>query len=1183
MIIQKLDLKAFGRFTDVSLDLSAGPRRFHLIYGSNESGKSTSLRAITSLLFGMDHRTDDNYLHTNAQMRVGGTLSSHDGRTLSCIRRRGRKGTLRDANDKDVIDESLMATMLGGIDRETFTTRFGISHQELVDGGAAILAGEGNLGEILFAAGAGVSHLREIQAALDEGRDQLFMPRGSRAINQALKELEEKRKSLRQIQVQPTTFMDLRDHLQDKRTDAQRQAQEVERSTIELARLRAYEQALPLLPQWRSDIEQLASLVDTPRIDEAFSERRREADSQREIASELHASLTGRLAELNEVYASMPIDNDVIEHQAEIETLFQELATRDKADRDCVDLLRVRRNLDRKVNDLLRELSIDVSLTDDDSDALDDAVDRVRVNDAVRTRVHELSVQYERLAQQRDDADDRLKTLNRKIADVEERLVSVGSPPDPAALSLVLDEVGSPASLLESASEQGDACARLQQRSQDLLCRLSGFDGNCQRAVRLQIPEVSLVDRLSAEMQAADETIQSLKKQLAATGQQREQLNRRLVTQRKRDPLPTDVQLNDARGQRDAIIEQMRTAADPEHLMADLRERVAQADQIVDTIRLHHQEVHQRAADEAQLALTDQSIADLESQIEFAVTRHNSASEEWHSVWNACGVTAETPSRMRRWMNEHEKLVATVQQCEREETRYEQLQQRVHRVSSRLQSALDGVNASRAVSAASSLTQASLFDVTEPETESLDTLYDEAVALRSELSRNRLEYESLLRKRSEFHEELPGSQTRLETCQRAFDQWQADWQLLTESFANSSQSTPGVVVSMLTRIDELCAKKRERDILTSRIRSIGEDEADYGRRVSRLAGALTCANAGADKEIDVGATVKIIYARLQSERSAAAQRASIKQEIEQTNKRLTEASSKCDECKVVLRQLCKEAGVTSSGDLPSLERRSRERDQTEASLRDLENQLSLLASDEPLPEFVDAARERPPALLESQILQLEQSLSEQQQQLQLLQQEIGALQHEMDQLNGSRRASDLHQSIQHLIGGIGRDAEEYARLKIASMIMRRAIDHYRQENQSPVLDRAEAMFRDLTGAEYRTLKVDYNSKGKSILFGGQADGVDVPVSCMSTGTADSLYLALRLASLQHQLRHGESIPLVIDDCLIQLDDDRVVAALKILSELSESTQVILFTHHQHILDLAANHLSGGDYHIQRLG
>ena len=87
---------------------------------------------------------------------------------------------------------------------------------------------------------------------------------------------------------------------------------------------------------------------------------------------------------------------------------------------------------------------------------------------------------------------------------------------------------------------------------------------------------------------------------------------------------------------------------------------------------------------------------------------------------------------------------------------------------------------------------------------------------------------------------------------------------------------------------------------------------------------------------------------------------------------------------------------------------------------------------------------------------------------------------------------------------------------------------------------------------------------------------------MSVGTADSLYLALRLASLQHQLKFGSAVPVVIDDCLVQLDDQRAIAAIKVLSQLSESTQVILFTHHRHLLDLAKQNLLANEFHVQNL-
>ena len=48
MKILELALHAFGPFTDVVLDLSAGQEGLHLIYGPNEAGKSSALRASAS-------------------------------------------------------------------------------------------------------------------------------------------------------------------------------------------------------------------------------------------------------------------------------------------------------------------------------------------------------------------------------------------------------------------------------------------------------------------------------------------------------------------------------------------------------------------------------------------------------------------------------------------------------------------------------------------------------------------------------------------------------------------------------------------------------------------------------------------------------------------------------------------------------------------------------------------------------------------------------------------------------------------------------------------------------------------------------------------------------------------------------------------------------------------------------
>jgi len=71
MRFEKLYFKAFGLFTDFTMDLSEKTKGFQLIYGLNEAGKSSLLRGISAILFGIPDRTTDNFLHENSKLRVG--------------------------------------------------------------------------------------------------------------------------------------------------------------------------------------------------------------------------------------------------------------------------------------------------------------------------------------------------------------------------------------------------------------------------------------------------------------------------------------------------------------------------------------------------------------------------------------------------------------------------------------------------------------------------------------------------------------------------------------------------------------------------------------------------------------------------------------------------------------------------------------------------------------------------------------------------------------------------------------------------------------------------------------------------------------------------------------------------------------------------------------------------------
>jgi uncharacterized protein YhaN len=134
MRIRRLDLTAFGPFTDVSLDFSGGaPGGLHVVYGPNEAGKSSARRAVRDLLFGFEARTPDRHLHDYDALRIGALLEVGE-ETFFVERRKARKGSLRDARG-EVLDDAILERLLRGLDRGGYTRAFGLGHEELEAGG----------------------------------------------------------------------------------------------------------------------------------------------------------------------------------------------------------------------------------------------------------------------------------------------------------------------------------------------------------------------------------------------------------------------------------------------------------------------------------------------------------------------------------------------------------------------------------------------------------------------------------------------------------------------------------------------------------------------------------------------------------------------------------------------------------------------------------------------------------------------------------------------------------------------------------------------------------------------------------------------------------------------------------------------------------------------------------------
>ena len=169
MRLRRLDLTRYGCFTDFTIDFGdrhPGKPDLHVIYGPNETGKSTLLAAFLDLMFGIEKRSPYNFLHDYRTMRIGGAVDC-DEETHELARIKRDNENLLDPDDRP-LPESLLTSVLGSIDRASYMTMFSLDDDTLQSGGESILQSEGDLGRLLFSATSGLSELSRQLDAIKE-------------------------------------------------------------------------------------------------------------------------------------------------------------------------------------------------------------------------------------------------------------------------------------------------------------------------------------------------------------------------------------------------------------------------------------------------------------------------------------------------------------------------------------------------------------------------------------------------------------------------------------------------------------------------------------------------------------------------------------------------------------------------------------------------------------------------------------------------------------------------------------------------------------------------------------------------------------------------------------------------------------------------------------------------------
>ncbi|MEA5075875.1 MAG: AAA family ATPase [Coriobacteriia bacterium] len=172
--------------------------------------------------------------------------------------------------------------------------------------------------------------------------------------------------------------------------------------------------------------------------------------------------------------------------------------------------------------------------------------------------------------------------------------------------------------------------------------------------------------------------------------------------------------------------------------------------------------------------------------------------------------------------------------------------------------------------------------------------------------------------------------------------------------------------------------------------------------------------------------------------------------------------------------------------------------------------------------------------------------------------EISALEARLEQGAREQRSVELSLTESGLVERVTDAIDRHLVAACAARLLADAQQRYERERQPEVVREAGRLFSTMTQGRYQSLTVPLDS-GRIEAFDCQAAARTSDL--LSRGTAEQLYLAIRLGLIARSGAVGSSLPVLMDDVLVNFDPERRQGAAEAIAQLADERQVVFFTCH----------------------
>lgn len=1180
MKIEQLELRAVGKFSNTNIDFSQGNHGLHIIFGNNEAGKSTSLQAITDWLFGFPRFGNDGFRHGNPNVRVAGVLSDEHGNKLGLTRRRGNANTLRDFEDREIVPEASLQSFLKGINRDFFCQMFGINQVELRKGGEALSQSQGQLGESLFAGASGITTLSRILSDFDKRVKELFVSRSTGGeLGKILTEYREKELALRNDIVTVGKW----EHWQTALSEAQKEKARLEnvcqclRSKFQqLERVRTNIEAVN---SWCQVSKELESFKDVKILDDCFG------DESRDLERQIHDS-----------------DIEIKRIEQELNTLEVTLASLAEPKKLKIFLDRLKKLSDQEsvylsnigqltlLNEKQHRLNAEIQTVYSDLQRTSEDLPQSSLNSGLRRKGSVLQLMKQRKELEQSLAKSKLlhESKTTDLHAIVSRIAELKVAPNLLGLRTQFR--------LIAADNPGPSLRQLketiaQEKTNYRLRKLQIWPEEI-TIEQLKDPDIPSKESIEASIEEERERRDRKRQVENAIKKEEEKLNKFKVHLRHLEQdwiVPTLQDLTFQRQVRDGAWELVKkrwiTLSPDEQAEQSVRTQVPldecnssqieeiyeflcqSSDRISDQLRDDAERVAEKLQRLREIDFSENQLANLNAELKHCDEDIQRWYAEWERTWNQFGVKAKSPKEMLEWVvckNELLRLNAKIQAWEEDEN---VLQAKSLKLRNQLQQLLLDSEIGQDLSG---LELADLLAMTE---EFLDA--------QSKIEQSFSDYEASKRG---VEDAIRIASQAIGSDEQKIEDWKEEWAKEMSLLSLPADTSCDEVEAVMVGYESLRKVLEEMESVERDQKRMRCENQEFLRSLSLLQKDFLI-DLQIEDEVKTPSEILSLMEKMAGEdRRLEDERCKLEERIATCRNALAQKKIESEGFQTRLDELLLRSGKSSIEELPQAALDSQRKKVAQGQFDSFNRSLREHAPGGDVEAFVrvvlDAAKDR--VILEQEIASTKTELIEHERKLDEVKRQHQEAEFHLNQLREKDSSTQLSLDCELLASDIEEKFRELAVARICSSVIREGIERFRSENQAPILQTASQYFSEMTVGGFSELQTDWADE-TPVLVGVRTEGREkLTVDKMSDGTKDQLYLALRLASIQEWLEKHPPIPFVVDDILIHFDDDRARATLRSLASLSNRTQVIFFTHHSHLIDLASDSVPSGQLFVHHL-